>query len=315
MQVVWVKAHITPVMQEVRQVSQCVLNGNEAADALAKRGAKLVDVTQKYRAKVLWLESVAWRVRRRILAIQMFMVEHHGEDKEDSETRRKAHFARKLAEKRKRFQKKEELLAAKARRTFGEAQVRPTEPKRKWPDTGEGDAEAEPRENSLHSRLLEKWKRAKQGLEGNDGSGFSPPQEGQDGLNSSLHDKLNPSDSSAKRALDTRGCKNPEPFPRAQVVERELLSKGRSKETLEVKLAGPATAKRRPLPRLYISFLLKVPRREATSRTFPQLEVGRPAPMCRVPVLRVVAPLGAVTPVAVVVGTSAQDLLTLGRQR
>ncbi len=100
--VVWVKAHITPVMQEHRRVPQDLLNGNEAADALAKRGAKTVQLTKGTKERITRLEITAWKVRRRLLAIQMYMLENHGEDREDKVARKKAQQTRKSAEKRKK---------------------------------------------------------------------------------------------------------------------------------------------------------------------------------------------------------------------
>ncbi len=79
-EVVWVKAHITPIMQEVRRVNQATLNGNETADALAKRGARAVQISQGTKAKILRLEATAWKIRRRLMAIQRYMVENHAED-------------------------------------------------------------------------------------------------------------------------------------------------------------------------------------------------------------------------------------------
>ena len=102
---VWVKAHVTAEMQMRLKVDAKVLVGNECADALAKNGAGTVKVDLKEEMTLKWAEGVAWRIRRRLLEIQMFMVMEHGEEKEDKERRKKAHKAR---------QQKHKLLKQKA---------------------------------------------------------------------------------------------------------------------------------------------------------------------------------------------------------
>ena len=81
LRVVWVKAHVTVEMQVKLKVDAKVLVGNECADALAKNGASTVKVDRNEELKLKWAEGTAWRVRRRLLEIQMFMNMEHGEDK------------------------------------------------------------------------------------------------------------------------------------------------------------------------------------------------------------------------------------------
>ena len=103
--IVWVKAHVTAEMQMRLKVDAKVLVGNECADALAKNGASTVKVDVNEEMKLKWAEGVAWRVRRRLLEIQMFMIMEHGEEKEDKERRKQVHKAR---------QQKHKLLKRKA---------------------------------------------------------------------------------------------------------------------------------------------------------------------------------------------------------
>ncbi len=177
-EVVWVKAHVTSIMQEVRQLPRSTLVGNECADELAKRGAKLVQVDENYRAKVLWTESIAWRVRRRLAAIQQYMVENPGEDKEDAFKRRQAHIARKQREKRKREDEKAELETKRAkvsgpRQTSKEGESLPV------PETNHTDPTVAPfsvaqdtqtrKRGALEEKLLEAWKK-RRGSEQSEGS-------------------------------------------------------------------------------------------------------------------------------------------------
>ena len=61
------------------QIDPKVLIGNECADALAKRGAELARLADNQEQSLTRSESMVWKVRRRLLAIQEYVLEHVGE--------------------------------------------------------------------------------------------------------------------------------------------------------------------------------------------------------------------------------------------
>ncbi len=154
--VVWVKAHVTQEAQMVRKIDSSILAGNECADALAKRGAKLAQLTHGTKEKIVRMERMAWSIRRRNAAIQDHVNRHYGEEGEDRVERQKAHKARQEAIKRKRQDE-----AATFNKTL---KVQEPENKRKWPE--------EPACPEWKQRILQSWKKSR-GIESDTGTNLS----------------------------------------------------------------------------------------------------------------------------------------------
>ena len=66
----WIKAHVTEEMQLKLKLDPRVLAGNECADAMAGRGAKLADIDLNDKRKIEWAERRGWAIRNRLAHIQ-----------------------------------------------------------------------------------------------------------------------------------------------------------------------------------------------------------------------------------------------------
>ena len=74
MEVYWTKAHVEVKDVLERGIKEREIVGNECADALAKRGAKLVELDMNATEKIKWADSISGLVRRRLLFIQRHLI-------------------------------------------------------------------------------------------------------------------------------------------------------------------------------------------------------------------------------------------------
>jgi hypothetical protein len=88
-EVEWTKAHVDVELQVKLQYEQKRLSGNEAADALAKRGAALGAIDLDMVAKVAWADRTSGLIRRRLVAIQKHVLKGATEYQAEEERQRR----------------------------------------------------------------------------------------------------------------------------------------------------------------------------------------------------------------------------------
>ena len=87
----WIKAHVTEELQLKLKLDSRVLAGNECADAMAGRGAKLADIDLDDKRKIKWAERRGWAIRNRLAHIQLHILDTQGEEQDgEGEDARKA---------------------------------------------------------------------------------------------------------------------------------------------------------------------------------------------------------------------------------
>ena len=137
--------------------------GNECADALAKRGARMAEIDEGTRQKLRAVERKAAMVRRRLVCIQKHVVEKWAEEgrEEEEKKRRRAHrvrAARLKAEKRKRSEADEECVVERSLRL----RRKTAEGERGWRPPSGDEERRQPRREGVFERVLREWKERKE---------------------------------------------------------------------------------------------------------------------------------------------------------
>ena len=89
-EVCWTKAHVEVEDVLEKGIREKEIVGNECADALAKRGAKLVELDMNAVGKIQWADRVSILIRDRLLFIQRHIItQQPGGGREEEEKKRK----------------------------------------------------------------------------------------------------------------------------------------------------------------------------------------------------------------------------------
>ena len=89
-EVCWTRAHVEVKDVLEKGIREKEIVGNECADALAKRGAKLVELDMTAVEKIKWADKVSSLIRDRLLFIQRHVITQQlGDGREEEEKKRK----------------------------------------------------------------------------------------------------------------------------------------------------------------------------------------------------------------------------------